>query len=853
MESSQSIVVSNARFQVLSESLVRMEYCESGGFVDAPTVSVLNRTDWPDVNFESEIADGWLHIRAMDLHLKYLMDSGMFSADNLRISWADGHDEHVWHPGDVDDANLGGVPPTMDGVAEFVTSPGALSRKGCYLLDDSRSPIRDSESQWIVPRNRADSQDWYFFVYRSNYPHMLQELSALLGPIPMIPRYMLGAWFTSRADYAQNQWQMIVERFREESLPLDILVLDSCSWTNAIWAGYDWDYEQLPDPKGFFHWAKDHGLRVSINEHYAALTAENEHNFDAIRKTMGWGDDVNEITHDLAAQKYADLFMNMLHTPAFDMGLAFWWQDGWAGADMEGLDPAMWTREIEYLGSEAITGKRSFMFCRLGLAWGAHRYGSYFTGDMTSNWPTLALMVDSAIKGGNMLVAWVNHDVGAIFGVKIDDEMYLRWLQFGAFSPIFRLHSLWGMRLPWEYGEAGIECYKKFTGLRYSLLPYIYTYSRLAHETGMPLLSGMYILYPDQERSYEFPLQFMFGREILVAPITESGEGNPVTKDVFLPAGDCWFDYLTRSMYSGGQVVSYMCPIDRMPIFVRAGSIIPKAPPMDFSDQKAVDPLTLDIYAGRDAEFRLYEDDGISLDYRAGSYSWTPLRFSACESDGDYQIRIGAAEGRYPGQLEARRYVIRVHGLLIPESVAVNGAALSQLRDDDCGTGWTWDRVSRVLTIWLRSPLPISERITISVANVGAMADSFVLQGALELRERVRNVKFLEKLKYAALLNGAEHCKPPRVIRKTEEVEQQLNQIVADPKGIGRNQPNFEAMIQRVVDSFTDQPFESKRTIPDINESARISEAAIADGAFSEEELNSMNSIMNGQMPERDR
>lgn len=846
MNINQTIISTNVRFQILSESVIRMEYSPTGAFEDAPTVSVLNRDDWQDVPLKSRSTDGWLEIDTGKMRLRYKINSGSFTAENLVITWDGPHGEASWHPGDKDDANLGGVLPTMDNITEFKDGPGALSKNGYFMLDDSRSPIRDAKAKWITPRKENDSQDWYFFVYNHDYSHMLGELAKLLGPIPMIPRYMLGAWFTSRADYAQNQWEMIADRFREEHLPLDIMVLDSCSWTNVIWAGYDWDYEQLPDPKGFFAWMKKHGQKVSMNEHYAALTHESDHNFDAIRKKMGLPADTKEIPHNLADKKYADLFMD-LHKPAFDMGLSFWWQDGWADAKMDGLDPAMWTREIEYLGSEKITGKRTFMFCRLGSGWGSHRYGSYFTGDMTSNWPTLELMVDSAIKGGNMLVAWVNHDTGAIFGVKIDDELYLRWLQFGAFNPIFRLHSLWGMRLPWEYGDAGVACYRKFVGLRYTLLPYIYSYARIAHETGMPIVSGMYLQYPEQEDSYKYTLQYMFGKEILVAPITVSGEGKPVSKDVFLPAGDDWFDYFTGEIYKGGQVVSYECPIDRMPLFVCVGSIIPMAPDMDYTDQKPVDPLTLDVYAGKPSEFKLYEDDGISFDYRKGRYSWTVIDFGDSVKSGDYYLNIRPVKGKFKGQMTKRRYVIKIHGLQKPEAILVNDRVISELTPDDSKSGWIWNTASRITTIYLRNPLPVNKNITISVKDAGVFADSIVLQKVLVLREKVRKVKFFEKLKYAELLRGADHCKPPRVIRKTEVIEQQLNDLVANPKGIGKKTLDYDAMVASIIESFTDQPFESIRTIPDLNESSRASEKAIADGTFSQDEIDAMIKILKGE------
>src|ERR1019366_3455600 len=160
------------------------------------------------------------------------------------------------------------------------------------------------------------------------------ELAQLLGPMPMIPRYVLGTWFGSRAGYSADEWKMIADRFREESIPLDMLVLDSLSAWKVIWSGYNWDYEQMPNPKEFFDWTRKRGLHVTLNEHYGPITRENFSEFDTVRQLMGLPPETKEIPHNLADKKYARAFMDLMHKPALDAGLAFWWQDGNASADM---------------------------------------------------------------------------------------------------------------------------------------------------------------------------------------------------------------------------------------------------------------------------------------------------------------------------------------------------------------------------------------------------------------------------------------------------------------------------------------------------------------------------------------
>ncbi len=840
----QPIVEGHARFQVLSPTLVRLEYSPAGMFVDAPSVAVVKR-NWPDAGFQTTASEGWRTIKTERLSVRYRIGSGAFAAGNLEVEWTGENVVRKWKPGDKDDNNLGGVPGDIAGRAAPGKETGPLSRNGYFLLDDSRSPVWDRAGEWIEARPEKNNQDWYFFVYGRDFKHMLKELAGLLGPIPMVPRYVLGTWFGSRAGYSADQWKMIANRFREESIPVDVMVVDSLSACKVIWAGYDWDYEQMPDPAEFFQWMRKRGIRITLNEHYGAITPESFRGFEDVRKLMNLPPETKAIPHNLADKKYARAFMELMHKPALDMGLAFWWQDGNAPAKLDGLDPMMWTRHIEYEGSERITGKRAFVFARFG-GWGSHRYGAFFTGDLVPYWSTLELLIPFNVQAGNMLVAYVNDLNAGVMQETVSPEIYQRWLQFSSFSPIFWWHGLWGLRLPWEYGPEGIATAHKFMGLRYRLLPYTYTYSRLAHDEALPLARGMYLEYPLQEATYTYRHQYMWGQELLVAPITEPGYGKPVLKDVYLPEGEDWFDYFTGEIHHGGQVLNYECPLDRMPLFVRAGSILPMAPPMKYSDQKPVDPLNVDVYAGKSASFRLYEDDGISLDYRKGACAWTPLAYTSSPNSGDHTITIGPAKGSYAGQLKSRRYEVCVHGLLEPGAVTLNGRRLPNLAPGDWGGGWIWDPQTRSTTIRTTEPLPIDQPVTISVENAGAYADTLALQRVLAYRERIRRVKHDEKLKYAILLDGAEHSKPPRVIRETEAIESGLDALVSSPRGLAGRLPDFRAMTARVLNAFVNEPFETKRLIPAPDRSVQEATAKIAGARFEPWEIRRMTQTLLG-------
>jgi len=209
------VVRGNARFQVLSAGVIRLEYAPRGKFLDAPSVAVLNRR-WESVPFRVADSGCWLQISTSKFRLRYRLGAGAFTADNLRVSWSDEDGEHKWKPGDRDDKNLGGVPGDIALRTVAGTEPGPLSRNGYFLLDDSHTAVWNSAADWVQPRPEKSGQDWYFFVYGRDFKQVLHDLAHLLGPEPMVPRYIFGTWFGSRAGYSSDEWKRIIQRFREE-------------------------------------------------------------------------------------------------------------------------------------------------------------------------------------------------------------------------------------------------------------------------------------------------------------------------------------------------------------------------------------------------------------------------------------------------------------------------------------------------------------------------------------------------------------------------------------------------------------------------------------------------------------
>ncbi len=417
----------------------------------------------------------------------------------------------------------------------------------------------------------------------------------------------------------------------------------------------------------------------------------------------GWGAGFN-----LALKDQADLWVHF-HNQLNDQGIDFWWIDGDC-AQMDGLNGQLWTNKVYYDGQEKHTGKRSFIFSRYGGP-GSHRYPGFFTGDNCASWRILTSEIPYTIKAGNGLSPYVTHDISGFAGLLSDNfELYARWVQFGALSPMLRLHSAHenpvdvNPRLPWVYGEKGCDLARTFFQLRYRLIPYLYTYSRAAHDTGLPLVRGLYLEHPDLDQAYRFD-EYLLGQEILVAPVTvPGGKDGIATREIYLPPGS-WMDYFTGKTYAGSQTISFGCPLERMPIFMKRGSIIPMQPEMAYTTQKPVDPLVLDVYTGGSSTFKLYEDDGSSLDYRQGKYAWTPLVLR--QESGRTRITVGAAEGRYKGQLMKRSYLINIHAQSKPAAVTVNGMKLSE-------QSWKWDAEKHIAAINVKAR-PVTAAVSVVV------------------------------------------------------------------------------------------------------------------------------------------
>ena len=396
---------------------------------------------------------------------------------------------------------------------------------------------------------------------------------------------------------------------------------------------------------------------------------------------------------NLADREQARISMSDLHEPLIRQGVDFWWVDGGGGAaGMPGLDPQLWTNKVFYDATRQETGKRAFILSRYG-GWGSERYPGFFTGDAYSEWRVLAYEVAYTARGGNVLVPYISNDIGGFHGAKIPFDLYARWIEFGTFSPILRMHSAHenplegNTRMPWLYGPKGVALMRKYFTLRTQLIPYLYTYSWQAHERSLPLLRPLYLEWPGLDQAYRHFHEYYFGAQMLVAPVLRA-DGK---RTVYLPPGG-WMDFFTGKRYRGANTLTAHYAADATPVFVLEGAIIPEqAAARDHASSRSGD-LAINVYGDGNSRFDLYEDDGISLDYERGSYAITPMTYRA--SGAGHRLVIGPTTGSFAGQGQARAYELRIHTARRPAAISVNGS-----RTDH----WRWEASDS--TAYLKLPV----------------------------------------------------------------------------------------------------------------------------------------------------
>jgi alpha-glucosidase (family GH31 glycosyl hydrolase) len=646
-EAAPEAVVSgkNCRFTILTPELIRMEYDPDNAFDNRPSQLVWYRRQ-PVPDFSVTRNANLIVVATEKLRLEYQEDGPGFTAVTLKIK--NKESQTIWHYGDQDDGNLGGTFRTLDAADGCVPlEPGLLSKSGWALVDDTKSLVFNHDTNWLEDRNKDQQyRDLYFFGYGRNYLQCLQDFIKICGAVPLIPRWALGNWWSRYWEYTQEELGRLMLEFERSGIPLSVCIIDM-DWHivknpyTRGWTGYTWNKEFFPEPDKFINWLHEKGLKTALNLHPADGIQPHEQRYQAMAEYMGIDPAQKApIEFDITNCDFINGYFEVLHNPMEDRdGVDFWWIDWQQGEKtrLDGLDPLWGLNHLHFYDLGRNGAKRPFIFSRWG-GLGSHRYPIGFSGDTIVSWDTLAFQPYFTATASNVGYGWWSHDIGGHFMGQEDDELYVRWVQFGVFSPIMRLHSTkdeYIDRRPWSHSEDAFKAVKAALQLRHAMIPYLYTMAWQNHRQGIPLMRPLYY-FNDRKEAYSCPDQYYFGSEMIVAPyLSPKDQETGLSRQVaWLPPGG-WFNFFTGEYYQGDNWYAEYGNLGDIPVFAKKGAIIPLGAMVKWGGVTNPELLNVQIFPGGDNCFELYEDDGEGLGYQEGNYAitcfkqkWEPKQLS---------------------------------------------------------------------------------------------------------------------------------------------------------------------------------------------------------------------------------
>ncbi|MFW6034935.1 MAG: TIM-barrel domain-containing protein [Halothermotrichaceae bacterium] len=673
------VVTENCRFSILTSELIRMEYDPKKDFDNRPSQVFWNRKQ-PVPEFSVSTKDNKTIIETKKLKLVYQEDDQGFTADNLNIDIKDSG--QTWYYGDDNPGNLGGTYRTLDAVdGSIPLEKGLLSKSGWSIVDDSQSLVFNNDTGWLESRgNDSRYQDLYFFGYGRNYPKCLQDYVRIAGEVPLIPRWALGNWWSRYWEYSQKELGQLMLDFENKGVPLSVCIIDM-DWHivdnpyTRGWTGYTWNNDLFPEPEKFIEWIHEKGLKTALNLHPADGIHPHEANYPQMAEYMGLDPEEKEaVEFDIANPRFINGYFEIMHNTIEDEdGVDFWWIDWQQGekTKLEGLDPLWALNHLHFYDLGRNGDKRNFIFSRWsGL--GSHRYPIGFSGDTVVSWDSLAFQPYFTANASNVGYGWWSHDIGGHCMGQEDDELYARWVQYGVFSPIMRLHSTkdaYMDRRPWGHGQDVFQVARDAMQLRHALIPYLYTMAWENHKTGIPLVRPMYY-FDECEEAYSCPDQYYFGTEMIAAPFVspKDDETNLSKQLVWLPEGK-WFDFFSGECYQGDSWYAEYGNLNDIPLFARQGAIVPMGPIVEWGGIANPESLNLHIFPGADNSFELYEDNGQGQDYQNGKYAVT--LFKQCWRQNELVFEIKPVEGDLTLLPEEREYKLIFKAVKKPDTINI--------------------------------------------------------------------------------------------------------------------------------------------------------------------------------------
>lgn len=641
------------RFSILSPRLIRIEYNKDNIFEDRATSLVVKR-NFGDALFTTSQTDLTLTIITEYFTLTYIKNSPIISK-NLKVVINGTNRE--WYPGHKEIRNLGSINYSLEYLDNNLKlDKGLYSFDGFSLLDDSHNFI--IENDMFLPRDNT-TVDLYLFVYNNDLGLCLQDYFNLTGYPPMIPRYALGSWWYKNDPYNMYDIDDLIKKFNDNHIPISVFLLGN-KWHNTT-ENFSYD-RSLFDQNILYKYYQSKKQKFGLTINPELPIYQNDPLYNSFQGVLN--NYHNYLSFIPLNNNTISAYLNTVVNNLKSTGINLFNIDYYNEADKQGL---FLLNHYHYV--IANLNELGIILSRNpGIA--PHRYPIIYSGRTKVSWDTLKVLPTYNNSAANLGISWHAHAIGGYYGGIEDDELYLRYIQFGVFNPILILAGDTGKyykREPWKWNQINLSVIREYMQLRNKLIPYIYNEGYTYHQYGVPIIQPLYYKYPKIYDEPNYVNQYFFGSKIMISPIVKrkNHEMNRVVQRIFIPNG-IWYDYTSGKKFAGNKYYVNFYKDEDYPIFVKEGSIIP----MSLDDTTDV-PKNMEIQIfpaenGLYGSYELYEDDGISLN-RNQNYLITKMNLD--KVDNGYKFTMKRKDGNF--NIPNRNYLLRFRNMKSPSKVIV--------------------------------------------------------------------------------------------------------------------------------------------------------------------------------------